>query len=339
MAKSIFDIIDESSDLNKAYLNTLQPLSPLMSQPGDAATGDSIMSSTVSPEPKMNPMVKEALMKKLGQTAPSTEMPKMPAPEMSNTAESDYESGKVSPWLAFASGVGQTLQGKSPDLKWVDEQNKLVYDDTIGKLRLANKDAEEKRRFDAEMEYKNRALKENIAERRDRYNALRGEKADALTSKNKQSMMEIEDRRQNINAALDVIDGMIKDDGTWEAFGSHNQDMDRLIEQIATDMAKLQDPSSVARPQEVEAVKKTLVQPGFKNSNSTARDILSNFRGEVNRRTNSAYKIRGIEAPSGTPSAGETVTKTEIKRQYSPSRNQTKVIYSDGTSEVLDGKQ
>ena len=36
-----------------------------------------------------------------------------------------------------------------------------------------------------------------------------------------------------------------------------------------------------------------------------------------------------------TPSTGKTVAK----KQYSPSRNQTKVIYSDGTEEIVDGKQ
>jgi hypothetical protein len=110
-------------------------------------------------------------------------------------------------------------------------------------------------------------------------------------------MFEIEDRRQNINDSLNTLDQMIKEDGTFEAFGAHNQNLDRLVEAIATDMAKLQDPNSVARPSEVEAVKKNLIQSGFQNKNSTALDVLKTFRGEVDRRANSAYKVRGIEAP------------------------------------------
>ena len=36
----------------------------------------------------------------------------------------------------------------------------------------------------------------------------------------------------------------------------------------------------------------------------------------------------------------ETKTeKTVVKKQFSPSRNQTRIMYSDGTSEVVDGKQ
>jgi hypothetical protein len=123
-------------------------------------------------------------------------------------------------------------------------------------------------------------------------------KQDAQLEKRQQGMAEIEDRRQNINAALAQAKAMIADKGTYELMGSHNQDLDRLIDQIATDMAKLQDPNSVARPSEVEAVKKTLVKPGFSNTNSTAIDILNNFEQEVNRRAESAYSVRGLQSPT-----------------------------------------
>ena len=128
------------------------------------------------------------------------------------------------------------------------------------------------------------------------------EKKEEKADKKKAQMYEIEDRRQNINAAISQLDGMIKEDGTWEMFGSHNQDLERLVDQIATDMAKLQDPESVARPQEVESVKRNLVKSGFQNKNSTARDLLQNFKGEVERRANSAYKVRGIDLPSSAKS-------------------------------------
>ena len=119
------------------------------------------------------------------------------------------------------------------------------------------------------------------------------------------TMNEIEDRRQNMNTNLSKLKSMIDEDGTYEMFGSHNQDIDRLTEQIATDMAKLMDPNSVARPAEVEAIKKTLVRPGFSNKNSTAVNVLKNFEDEVNIRADSAYKIRGLESPLGRPQASE----------------------------------
>jgi len=110
-------------------------------------------------------------------------------------------------------------------------------------------------------------------------------------------MNEIEDRRVNIKAAVGTLKEMIDKDGTYEAFGPHNQNIDRLVEQIATDMAKLQDPSSVARPSEVESIKKNLIQSGFQNRNSSAIDLLASFEGEVDRRADSAYDIRGLQKP------------------------------------------
>lgn len=118
--------------------------------------------------------------------------------------------------------------------------------------------------------------------------------------KKKQSMNEIEDRRQNINSAIDTLTKQIDNYGTFEMIGPENQNMERLIDQVATDMAKLMDPNSVARPNEVELVKQGLVQSGFKNSNKTAKKILADFKNEVKRRADSAYKIRGLEAPAGS---------------------------------------
>lgn len=123
------------------------------------------------------------------------------------------------------------------------------------------------------------------------------DKAAEKEEKKKASMDEVEIRRSNINLALDQLGSMIDKYGTYEMWGSHNQDLDRLVEQVATDMAKLSDPNSVARPSEVEAVKKTLIQSGFQNANSTAKDILSHFNDEVNRRADIAYQIRGVSNP------------------------------------------
>jgi hypothetical protein len=59
-------------------------------------------------------------------------------------------------------------------------------------------------------------------------------------------------------------------------------------------MAKLSDPSSVARPSEVEGFKKGLVSAGLGTRNKTAKDLLANFESEVNTRADNAYEIRGL---------------------------------------------
>lgn len=114
----------------------------------------------------------------------------------------------------------------------------------------------------------------------------------------KKSVLEIEDRRQNILDNVDAAINQIKEYGTYEATGSENENLNRWMSNVATDMAKLADPSSVARPSETEAVLKNLVSPTATGmTNSTALDILKNFKNEVNARADKAYKIRGIDSP------------------------------------------
>lgn len=47
--------------------------------------------------------------------------------------------------------------------------------------------------------------------------------------------------------------------------------------------------------------------------------------------------MEGLGTAAKTPAAQEQ--RTPVKKQYSPSRNQTRITYSDGTQEILDGKQ
>lgn len=148
-----------------AALTNTMPKEPLMSTGMPAQLPVSQKPATISDKP-INPALKQALMAKMAQ--PSVET-KSPSVDQDALAQQQYEEGKVNPWLAFASGIGQTLQGKSPDLSWQDQQNKLVYDKTLGKLALSKKDAETKRQFDEEMAYKNKKLKSDEA--RDRVNA------------------------------------------------------------------------------------------------------------------------------------------------------------------------
>jgi hypothetical protein len=186
-----------------------------------------------------------------------------------------------------------------------------------------------------ERELQSRALDraESRAERRYLHGVTRDEKLQDKLDKKKVMMNEIEDRRGNINSAISELNTMIDNKGTWELLGSHNQDLDRKVEQIATDMAKLQDPNSVARPSEVEAVKKSLIQSGFQNRNSTAKEILKNFEGEVKRRADSAYKVRGLEVPTQQVNTQE---RTVLKTQTNAKTGQKRIIYSDGSVEVLD---
>lgn len=150
-----------------------------------------------------------------------------------------------------------------------------------------------------------RRLQESILARKDIATARAEEKAEGAKEKAKLSeekknavLKDVSQRQQDINDNLNDLEKMIDEYGTFEVFGSHNQDLDRKVDQIATDMAKLMDPNSVARPNEVELVKQGLVRSGFQNMNATAQEIIKNFKNEVNRRAQTAYEIRGLEAPA-----------------------------------------
>lgn len=167
---------------------------------------------------------------------------------------------------------------------------------------------------------------------------------------------EVEDRRRNIMDNITIIKQAVQDKGTTELLGSHNENIQRMIDAIAVDMAKLSDPKSVARPAEVEMFKRGLFgsgTEGLKLTNKTALDILDKFTEEVDRRAANAYKVRGVapdNVPTPTPGSSEDSVKPMldgekergkqlVKKQYSASRDQTRLIFSDGSEEVVDGKQ
>ena len=104
-------------------------------------------------------------------------------------------------------------------------------------------------------------------------------------------------RKDNIEKNVAEIVAMVQKHGTNEFLGSHNEDLERKLDQVATDMAKLQDPSSVARPGEVEMVKKTLAAPGIFKRDSSALKMMEGFKREVESRANTALSRHGLAMP------------------------------------------
>lgn len=173
-----------------------------------------------------------------------------------------------------------------------------------------------------EIEQRQLDRQESRAARAAEQQSKRDEKQVVRDEKKKTSLSEVEDRRRNIEDNLTLLEKMIEEDGTYELMGSHNIDLDRRVDMIATDMAKLADPGSVARPSEVEMFKKSLLAPtatGMRNS--TALDVIKNFRSELDKRADNAYKIRGIENPGtqaeregGQRDGGQRLAPGEVAR-------------------------
>lgn len=256
-------------------------------------------------------------------------------------------------------GLGASMAGRAPSasLDYFDKRKQAIDEATVGAYDKSSKEQSDrvaeylKNKYAMDLRSQERQdMKDERAQARQEARADRAlareaqamnrdvtfqQKQEEKKDKQKQLMSEVEDRRQNIDYNLDKLNKMVDEYGTYEMFGSHNQDMDRLIDQVATDMAKLSDPSSVARPSEVDAVKRNLIQSGFQNSNATAKKIIQNFKDEVNQRANLAYKVRGLEAPQQAQPQSQ---KKEVRRQRNKETGEIRVTYDDGSTQILGGK-
>lgn len=74
------------------------------------------------------------------------------------------------------------------------------------------------------------------------------------------------------------------------------------------------------------------------------RNIEASTRPEIMSKFRSQGGITSLKDLLGSPQAPKQgisapAPRTPAKKMYSPSRNQTKIVYSDGTEEVVDGQQ
>lgn len=131
-----------------------------------------------------------------------------------------------------------------------------------------------------------------------------------LTDKQRQQVAEVENFRTNIKDNIARLKQQIADTGTFELTGTESADMERRITAIATDMAKLADPGSVAREGEVATAKKGLFPTDWWGSlttrNGTAQGVLDNLANEVDQRAANAYRVQGLPPPSSPTAAPAT---------------------------------
>lgn len=211
--------------------------------------------------------------------------------------------------------IGQSLAGQKADPTFYNDLIKDVRSDedstkkmvasyltnkykmgqqaAMQKERLAAKGDSERRHADLMREMQSGRNANQLARDRDKAEV----KAQTAAEKKNAVLTEVQQRQADIFDNINAVMKQIKEDGTYDLFGSHNADLDRRIDAIATDMAKLADPSSVARPSEVELVKKNLVESGIWQQDSTAMSKMKGFADEVNKRVANAYRVRGLTPP------------------------------------------
>lgn len=138
-------------------------------------------------------------------------------------------------------------------------------------------------------------LEKRVKEERARAE-LTGQPTAAEKKKQREQMVEIRDRSSNIQRNLEELERLIEEEGTYNVVGAHNKKISSRIYQIAVDTAKLVDPTSVAREGEVAAAQRyMLFEPSPFIRDSTAKEIISEFKRDAAARLKSAYDVRGIQ--------------------------------------------
>lgn len=136
--------------------------------------------------------------------------------------------------------------------------------------------------------------------------SARANTAMSATEKKRQQVLEVENFTSNIDRNIDAIKSQIDKTGTFELTGPEGAVMDRRLTEIATDLAKLADPGSVARSDEVKLMRQGLVDSGFlglATRNETAKAVLDALKGDVKQRRAAAYLSRGLDLPDGAAPA------------------------------------
>lgn len=183
-------------------------------------------------------------------------------------------------------------------------------------------------------------LKEATEARKAQYQLTQQNRQDALAvkvqekaDKKKQAVTEIQDRYNNIKDSIGSLKNMVNEYGTQEMLGPQNKQMDQYITAIATDMAKLVDPQSVARESEVASFKKMLFEPGFWQRESSIQGVLDNFSGMVDKRLANAYAVRGIEMPE------DIKNQSSAKIEKPASESTVKMKTPDGKIRMIPQSQ
>lgn len=157
----------------------------------------------------------------------------------------------------------------------------------------------------------------------------------AAEAKKKASVVDVEERARNIDRTLgDLEKQLTEGGGTNEFTGTQNELLEGLITSYATDMAKLRDPTSVAREGEVALEKKALFQPGIRSlgmRDATALELVKKARERARERRDEAYRVRGLKPSEPDPGTPEIPT---VKERRTLGDGRTIELLSDGTKRI-----
>jgi hypothetical protein len=138
----------------------------------------------------------------------------------------------------------------------------------------------------------------------ERQGAFRANESELKREEDRQkTMREIETRRKMLVSNLNEWKRVVGEVGTGELMGDTDKYLKALQTEIATDMAKLADPTSSAMSGEVEKYRASLPEIGtivFQRG-KTATDLIDKAINKVNERVNEAYSVRGLNPSDIVP--------------------------------------
>ena len=130
-----------------------------------------------------------------------------------------------------------------------------------------------------------------------------------------------------VNAVKGMTGALAKGDNTFSIIGDNDFTMQRA--RLTEALGRMQSGGAINSD---ELAKFENMTPTMTDSAEIQKKKMEWLGEEMNKRVNNL----GFQSQDFNDQAQQ---KTVTQKQFSPSRNQTKVTYSDGSTEMLDGKQ
>lgn len=147
-------------------------------------------------------------------------------------------------------------------------------------------------------------------------------KGDELPPKEAEKVDEATYRYKSLKENAANLEGLIKEHGTNILIGPEGYKMDKIIQDMAIDYAKMVDPESVAREGEVEAAKKYQLPirdwGGLGMTNNTARTLIKDYMKSLDdRMRNQLASKKKLTSGKPLPSNAQDIDalNTELQKQ------------------------
>jgi hypothetical protein len=158
---------------------------------------------------------------------------------------------------------------------------------------LLRRGAEERRMSGEQRVFDNRLKAQHVANE----TAAAQAKGSHLPAAEQSKAIEVRERTANIRRNIAQAKAIIDKAGTMEVFGTEQAELERLLGDVAQDSARLKDPNSTVKEQELENAKKAIGLKGGEifTRNSTAKKLLDSYLTSMEDREREAMRVRGLQ--------------------------------------------